>query len=132
MGAPVTAAAHGSATSYKNGCRCGDCRKANRERIRAYRASRAAPTPVDLPVEVGEGTVQDAVRRDLAGLQVAAERATDCAVALALARLLDDPSAGPQHPSAAGRLTDVMARLRADAVPRFAGNVTRIRKGGRG
>ncbi len=53
-------------------------------------------------------------------------------VALALARLLDDQAATPQHPSAAVRLIDVMARLRADAVPRFAGNVTRIRKGGRG
>lgn len=125
-------ARHGSATSYKDGCRCGDCRKANRERIRAYRAAkRGDPAPVDLPVDVGEGTVTDAVRRDLAGLQVAVERPADAAVALAMARLLDDPSAGPQHPSAAARLVDIMARLRADAVPRFAGNVTKIREGGR-
>ncbi len=88
-------------------------------------------TPVDLPVAVGEGTVVDAVRRDLAGLQVA-ERATDAAVALALARLLDDPSAGPQHPSAAARLVDVMGRLRADAAPRFTAiNVARLREAGR-
>ncbi len=125
-------AAHGSATGYKNRCRCGECRRANRERVRTYRAAkRGEPAPVDLPVEVGEGTVVDAVRQDLAALQVAAERPADCAVVLAMARLLDDPSAGPQHPSAAARLVDVMARLRADAVPRFAGNVTRIRKGGR-
>ncbi len=125
-------AAHGSATSYQNGCRCGDCRKANRERIRAYRAARRGdPAPVGLPVDVGEGTVVDAVRRDLAALQVAAQRPADAAVALAMAKLLDDPSAGPQHPSAAGRLLDVMGRLRADAVPRFSGNVTRIREGGR-
>ena len=125
-------ARHGSATSYKDGCRCGECRKANRERIRIYRASkRGDPAPVDLPVDVGEGTVTDAVRRDLGALQVAAERPADAAVCLAMARLLDDPSAGPQHPSAAARLVDVMARLRADAVPRFAGNVTRLRGGGK-
>ncbi len=125
-------ARHGSATSYKNGCRCGDCRQANRERIRLYRASkRGDPAPVDLPVDVGDGTVVDAVRRDLAGLQVAGERPADAAVALAMARLLDDSSAGPQHPSAAARLVDVMARLRADAPARFAGNVTRLRGGGK-
>jgi hypothetical protein len=82
-------------------------------------------------VEVGEGSVVDAVRRDLAELQVAAERATDCAVCLALARLLDDPAAGPQHPSAAARLIDIMARLRAAAAPKFAGNVARLREAGR-
>ncbi len=125
-------ARHGSATSYKDGCRCGECRKANRERIRTYRAAnRGESTPVDLAVELGEGSVVDAVRRDLAALQVAVERPADAAVCLAMARLLDDPSAGPQHPSAAARLVDVMARLRADAVPRFAGNVTKIREGGR-
>ncbi len=125
-------AAHGSATGYKNGCRCGECRRANRERVRTYRAAkRGEPAPVDLPVEVGEGSVTDAVRRDLAALQVAVERPADAAVALAMARLLDDPSAGPQHPSAAARLVDVMARLRADASPRFVGNVTKLREGGK-
>ena len=130
----MTAARHGSATSYKNGCRCGDCRRANRERLRAYRAAkRGESTPVDLPMELGEGTVVDAVRRDLNALQLMrAERATDAAVALALARLLDDPSAGPQHPSAAARLVDIMARLRADAAPRFTAiNVARLREAGR-
>ena len=122
--------AHGTATSYKNGCRCSECRKANRTRIRDYRASkRGESAPVDLPVEVGEGTV--AVRRDLAALQVAIERPADAAVALAMARLLDDVTATPQHPSAASRLIDVMGRLRADAAPKFAGNVTRIREGGK-
>ncbi len=125
-------AQHGTATSYKDGCRCGECRKSNRERIRVWRASkRGEPPPVDLPVDIVDGTVVDAVQRDLAALQVAAERPADAAVALAMARLLDDPSAGPQHPPAAARLVDVMGRLRADAVPRFAGNVTRIREGGK-
>lgn len=124
--------AHGSATSYKNGCRCGECRKANRERIRVYRASkRGDPTPVGLPVEVGEETVEHAVRREVAGLQVAAERPADVATCLVLARLLDDAQCTPQHPSAASRLTDIMARLRADAPRQFVGNVTRIRAGGK-
>ena len=126
-------ARHGSATSYKDGCRCSECRKANRERIRVYRAAkRGSPTPVDLPVAVGEGTVVDAVQRDLSALQVAASRATDAAVCLAMARLLDDQAATPQHPSAAARLLDAMGRLRADAAPRFTvGNVARLREAGR-
>ncbi len=125
--------AHGTATSYKNGCRCRECRKSKRERIRAYRASkRGELPPVDVPVEVGEGSVVDAVMRDLAELQVAIERPADVAVALAMARLLDDRSATPQHPAAAGKLVDVMASLRVDAKPRYTvGNVTRLREGGK-
>lgn len=47
----MTDAAHGTLTSYTNGCRCGLCREASTNYQREYRRRKADPSP--LPYERG-------------------------------------------------------------------------------
>lgn len=100
---------------YNAGCRCGECRTANRDHARRRRAKRLQPVPPPaaegLPVpELSDGAVTAAVRAQIECLG-GAERPGLAAVAVALARVLDNPTAVPQHPSAAHRLSEVLDRL---------------------
>lgn len=55
--------------------------------------------------------------------------AASVAVALAMARVLDDASAVPQHPAAAGQLRQVMGELRAVKAPADASRLAVLRGG---
>lgn len=68
-----------------------------------------APPPTQ-PAE--HPTVEAAVRAELATLTTATTRPGLAAAALTLARDLDDRTAVPQHPSAAGRLHAILTELR--------------------
>src|ERR1700744_6247925 len=98
------AARHGTRRCYGEGCRCHDCKDAQRLYQRRYRERQALRnvTPVS-PDEVATefpGPVESAVRDEIGGL--AAEARPGLAqVALCLARLMDNPRAINQQPAAA-------------------------------
>jgi hypothetical protein len=102
---------------YQKGCRCAVCKQANREYARTYRARNAlhvvtgAPAAVAAPANGLPGPVEFGVRAELDGLALAEQRPALVAIAYALARVLDDPAAIPQHPTAAHRLAETLDKL---------------------
>jgi hypothetical protein len=117
---------------YRNGCRCDVCRAANRDYMRAYRASRrglTAPAPLrddglEAPATVlMQPAVVDAVRpgaveqgvidRCMTGdLVSSALRMPDLAASCrALARILDDPRQVTTQPSAHRQLMAGIGKL---------------------
>ena len=98
---------------YNRGCRCGTCRKANRDYARSRRSKHLQPVttpPPASPEKSGPGRVAAAVRAQLDALGPV-DRPGLVAVALVLAEDLDDQSAIPQHPAIAHRLTEVLEKL---------------------
>ena len=109
-------------TRYLAGCRCEVCKAAQskyrRDRRQKGNAEKVAPRVIasvpDLPAPPapgGEGSVLDAVNEELGKLTTTAERPGLAAAARAMARVLDSPEALPQHPSAAGKLAELLAVL---------------------
>lgn len=100
---------------YNAGCRCGECRAANREHSRQRRSKHLQPVPPAAgsppQAEFTDGAVAEAVRAQLANTAAAQERPGLYAVAIRLAQLLDRDDAIPQHASAAHRLTEVLTTL---------------------
>ena len=118
------AARHGTRRGYGEGCRCDDCKDAQRLYQRRYRERKAngetrphsAPVMVQLPPAepqpCGPGPVESAVRDEIGGL--AAEARPGLAqVALCLARLMDNPRAINQQPAAAKVLAAVLEKLQS-------------------
>jgi hypothetical protein len=112
------AAKHGTRRCYVvAGCRCDDCREANRVYCAELRQRHANGEVVgrgavmSLPVESGPGPVEVAVQSELAGLSTAELRPAIAAAALALARVLDGRAVS-SHPSAARVLTKLLDELR--------------------
>jgi len=98
---------------YNRGCRCGTCRRANREYARSRRSRHlesVTPPPPAPPEKSGPGRVAAAVRAQLDALGPV-DRPGLVAIALVLAEDLDDQSAIPQHPAIAHRLTEVLEKL---------------------
>lgn len=95
-------------------------------------ASPAAVTP--LRVAAGTGldlvarSVQEGVLDELQRLPASTEQPGLAAASLALARVLDDPGATPQHPAAARALGDLLGRLRDVGRP-GAGKLDEVRSG---
>lgn len=102
---------------YRRGCRCGVCREANREYQRQWRAKpslRPLPSPPadSAPaVPALPGPVAAAVAAQVENMAGAEERPGLVAIALALAAILDNPNAIPQHAAAAHRLMEVLTTL---------------------
>ena len=127
----------GSRQSYADGCRCEACKAAQAEYMRNWKARKAgfdvdAPKPGrppkgssasvtvlpgSLPSGSG-GAAELAVRAELAGLTSAATRLGAVEAALAMARILDNPLALAQQPSAAARLTAILEDLRKGSARR--------------
>jgi hypothetical protein len=78
------------------------------------------------PAEPLESAV-DAVRQQLDELGVIEDRPGLCAAALAMARLLDNPRAVPQHPAAAGQLVKMLGEL-SKAAHRPRGRLAAVQK----
>ncbi len=101
-------------TRYNAGCRCGECRSANRDHQRRRRSKHLTAVPPDeglQPPEFTDGAVTEAVRAQLADIAGALERPGLVAIAIRLAQLLDNQAAIPQHPQTAHRLTEVLTTL---------------------
>jgi hypothetical protein len=108
------AARHGTRRGYKNGCRCDDCKYAQRLYQQRYRQRRAAGVVADptapftqsrlTPSEIGP--VESGVEAEIAG--PAESRPGLAAAALALARILDNPKAVSSQPAAAKVLAGLL------------------------
>ena len=122
------AAKHGTPRCYREGCRCDDCRVAMREYnadLRKRRAEGGPITPgkvVSLPTvssanvqAAGPGPVEAGVQAEIEGLQQTLDRPGVAQMALALARILDDPRAKSQQPAAAANLANLLDKLHKGA-----------------
>ena len=105
---------HGRRSRYNAGCRCGECRTANRDHQRNRRSKHLTPVPRPEgapPAEFIDGPVTKAVRAQLAGLPAAQDRPGTFAIAIRLAQLMDTQSAVPQYASAAKVLSEILSTL---------------------
>ena len=113
------AARHGTANRYNQGCRCEDCKDSHRLRAAAYRQRRVAgetrspvanvsPLAAGAP-QSGPGPVEVGVGAELSDLADA--RPGLAQIALALARLMDNPRAVNQQPAAAKALVTLLDKL---------------------
>ena len=112
---------------YNAGCRCGECRAANREHSRRRRSKRLTAVPPaegSQPPEFADGAVTEAVRAQLAETAVALERPGLVAIAIRLAQLLDNQAAIPQHAAAAHRLTETLTTLSKTSTRRGRGSAS--------
>lgn len=123
---------HGLRGYRNSGCRCDICLDAHAQYQRQYRARRKkskgdvhAETVAYRPVGV-VGAVEIAVEAELATLSSAALKPSLAAAAIAMAKILDDPTLATSHPSSARQLNLAMAALRASARPDFKTSVARI------
>jgi hypothetical protein len=127
---------HGTRQRYGGGCRCDDCKAAQRAYQRRYRERRAngetRPVVVvqspdfvaDLP---RSGPVEQAVESELAGLPAAQSRPAMSAVATAMARILDGKVPTPK-PAAAKVLVSVLDTLHKGSAQRRRGNLAVVRE----
>jgi hypothetical protein len=124
------AAKHGMRRGYNDGCRCDDCKGAQRvyqQRYRERRADRAvallppAPEPGEHPRPVERG-----VTAEIDG-SAAQARPGLAQVALALARVMDNPRAVNQHPAAAKVLSALLDKLRSASAQCRRGNLAPVR-----
>jgi hypothetical protein len=115
-----TKAQHGTRSRYVLGCRCPDCKEANKLHMRDLRAKRRGlPTPPRSgePVRAWQpptepGPVELAVREELATLSASETRLSAVAGALQMARILDSPDQYPTHVRAAAVMNDILRMLR--------------------
>jgi hypothetical protein len=107
------AARHGTRRRYNEGCHCEDCTAANNVYQQEYRQRRVGPmlTPVTPPL-CDPGPVESGVAEEIDGLASQA-RPGLAQVALALARIMDNPNATNQQPTAAKVLTALLDKLRS-------------------
>jgi hypothetical protein len=116
------AARHGTRRRYIEGCRCEDCTEANRLYFRQRRAAGNAPVAVvSPPAGMSE---PGPVEAELAGLEA---RPGLAQVALAMARLLDNPRAVSSQPAAAKVLTSLLDKLRSASAPNHRGRLRVVR-----
>jgi hypothetical protein len=114
---------HGTRLRYNEGCRCGDCTEANRVYFRRRREAKLlAPAAIDSLTAAGAsqdvadlphlGPVESGVQAEISDL--AAELRPGLAqVALALARVMDNPKAINQKAAAAKVLAGLLDKLRS-------------------
>jgi hypothetical protein len=124
---------HGSRKAYGAGCRCDECKTAQRLYQRCYRDRVAnGETPVSvvpvLQAQVAErGPVEAAVESELGGLPAVQLRPSLVQVALAMARILDGRVPTPK-PSAAKALVSVMGTLHSASAQGRRGNLAVVRE----
>jgi hypothetical protein len=122
-------AQHGTNSRYAQVCRCDACRQGHRHAARAYAERKAAGqvrprAQLEESCQIGNfserrgvqvghlepGPVELGVQAEIEG---AGDRPGLAAVALAMARLLDDPKAKNQQPAAAKVLAALLDKLRS-------------------
>lgn len=139
---PRPPARHGTRSRYQtctdgaNGKQCDPCKlaeanyqKARRHGVKApvVTLKTAAQEPVDQPDAPPEpGINETGVIAELDGVPAATNRPGLYAVAITLARLLDNPLAVAQHPSAAEKLNKILDQLRKGAEKK--GRLTAVRQ----
>jgi hypothetical protein len=128
-------ARHGTRRGYNGGCRCDDCRDAQRRYQQSYRERRVNRDVAQLQQpnhQVGESTppdvgpVESGVTVEIDGLAAQA-RPGLAQAALALARVLDNPRAVNQHAAAAKVLSVLLDKLRAASARGRRGGLAVVR-----
>jgi hypothetical protein len=108
-------------TRYTRGCRCGVCKAAERDYQRnRYRRCRGLldDRPGGSSTAGGDdpgktGPVESAVQAEIHSLDAAVDRPGLTPIALALARVLDNPKAVSSQPAAAKVLASLLDKLRS-------------------
>jgi hypothetical protein len=114
-------AEHGTPGTYARGCRCVDCTEAHRLRAIDYRTRKEESEPEP----TSPGPVELATQAELNGL--AQTRPALAAIALAMARILDNPRAKSTQPPAAKVLVNVMDTLHKGAAQERRGGLAAVR-----
>jgi hypothetical protein len=108
----IMAERHGTRRRYNEGCHCEDCTGANTAYQQRYRQRHTAVVPLSVPVtSPSSGPVEVGVEAEIAGL--AESRPGLAQIALALARIMDNPKAVNQQPAAAKVLAVMLDKLRS-------------------
>jgi hypothetical protein len=134
---------HGNRTTYVRGCRCEECRAANRAYQHELNDRRRMGEPVNKPLakvtslrsepvmepeveqETGPGPVQAAVIAQIATLSAAKRQPGLAESVIAMARIIDNPRLATTHPSAHRQLMAGVDKLAAASVGR-KGNLAQI------
>jgi hypothetical protein len=127
-------AKHGTHSRYSQGCRCDACTEGHRLTAREY-AQRKNAGQVRPRVQVVEsseipnfsepGPVEQATREEVSGMS--ATRPAMVEIALAMARLLDNPRVASVQPSAAKTLVNVLEALHKSSAQERRGNLALVR-----
>jgi hypothetical protein len=124
------AAKHGTRHRYNDGCRCDECRGANAAYRRRYRQRATAVIPIHDSVNSDTssrpGLVEAAVGIEVA--DIAEARPGMAQIALAMARVLDNPRAVSSQPAAAKVLTTLLDKLRSASAQQRRGNLALVRE----
>lgn len=116
---------HGTRRGYSDGCRCDDCKAAQRLYQRRYRERRVVTMSPPVP-NGSPGPVESGVTAEIDGL--AAEARPGLAqTALALARVMDNPRAVNQHAAAAKALAGLLEKLQASSARGRRGHLAVVR-----
>jgi hypothetical protein len=116
------AAKHGTRRRYNEGCHCDECKAANtayRRDLRERHATGGLARPASLvplsqpltPTPSEPGPVESAVAAEIAELPQRQERPGLAQIALALARIMDNPRAVSSQPAAARQLVAILGTL---------------------
>jgi hypothetical protein len=124
------AAKHGTRRRYNEGCRCDDCTAANAAYQQRYRQRPTAVVSLSTATNVAvptfdPGPVESGVTAEIAGLTEA--RPGLAQMALALARIMDDPKAVNQKAAAAKVLVALLDKLRSASAQRHRGGLRAVR-----
>ena len=116
------ASQHGSRTRYNTGCRCDQCKLANREYDKSRRqkilASKHAPatvTALPRPADIQSadvGRVEFGVMAEIAELSTAASRPGLVAIAREMASSMDAPLTIAQRGSTGKALAEILEKIR--------------------
>ena len=113
---------HGTPSRYSQGCRCADCTEAHRLRAIDYRTRKEESEPEP----TSPGQVEKAVQAELGGLAVS--RPSLAAVAIAMARILDNPRAKSTQPAAAKVLVSALDALHKSSAQGRRGNLALVKE----
>lgn len=112
---------------YNDGCRCDDCKDVQRLYQQRYRERRQPPPPVGnlATAASGPGPVELAVEAEIG--ELAGARPGLAQIALALARVLDNPKAVSSQPAAATVLAALLDELRSASAHGRRGGLALVR-----
>ena len=119
-------ARHGTRRGYTDGCRCNDCKDAQRLYQQRYRERSLSPVTNVTTALAGPGPVESGVQAEISG-PAAEARPGLTQMALAMARILDNPKAVNQGPAAAKVLTSLLDKLHQAGAPGRRGHLAVVR-----
>lgn len=120
------AARHGTRRGYNDGCRCDDCKDAQRLYQRRYRERSLSRVPnPDTCTGPAPGPVEVGVQAEIGSAAEARPGLTQ--MAFAMARILDNPKAVNQGPAAAKVLTSLLDKLHQAGAPGRRGHLAVVR-----